>query len=96
MAIEDAVQLAASVLRHGGTAPAALAHYERVRKERVTPIWEESTRQAVDYYKHLDTSANPMQPPRNMKAGSMFEFVRSYEAPCLSPDGAEVAAGASA
>ena len=71
--------------------------YQRVRKERVTPIWEESTRQAVDYYKHLDTTANPMQPTTRSETMNMFEFVRAYDVPCLSPASAsaQVATGAS-
>ena len=84
MAIEDAVQLASSVMEHGGPSPDALAHYETIRRDRVAPIWEESTRQATNYYKHQRQVDNPMH-PSGEQFHNVVDFIKSYQAPSLTP-----------
>jgi hypothetical protein len=84
MAIEDAVQLASSLLHHNGISDEALSHYVTVRKERVIPIWQESTKKAVAYYKLRDAEQNPMKVTKDESGKNMFEFIQSYDPPKLS------------
>jgi 2-polyprenyl-6-methoxyphenol hydroxylase-like FAD-dependent oxidoreductase len=84
MAIEDAVQLASSLLHHNGISDEALSHYAAVRKERVVPIWQESTKTAVAYYKLRDAEQNPMRFKTDESSKNMFEFIHAYEPPKLS------------
>lgn len=93
MAVEDAVQMGASLLQHGGVCPEALSHYQRVRRDRVLPVWEESTRQAVAYYSERDAGANPMTSFRDTASGfDPVKFTRDYEAPPLQAADAAAAA----
>lgn len=88
MAVEDAVQLASSILHHG-ISSAALSEYEATRKERVIPIWEASTAQAVNYYKHKSADDNPMD--SGAKYGDILTRIEDYKAPVLKPGAGAVA-----
>jgi 2-polyprenyl-6-methoxyphenol hydroxylase-like FAD-dependent oxidoreductase len=83
MAIEDAVQLASSLLHHNGISDEALSHYETVRKERVIPIWQESTRTAVAYYKLRDAEQNPMKVELDERDQQVFDMIQAYKPPLL-------------
>lgn len=90
MAIEDALQLASSLLHHNGISSAALSHYEYVRKERVTPIWQESTRQAMSYYKQKEDADNPMKMSGGVDSKNLFAAIVNYQPPSLTREHAGV------
>lgn len=85
-AFEDAVAMGRALSLHGLTHD-ALLHYEKIRKERILPIWYTAVTEALSFYQDQVEQSNPfmLNPEKRASRLSLADMLLDYHPETLAP-----------